>query len=365
MGTLSTRVKGAAGEVVTAQTYSDGDHEHVALEVATRPALHYIPRSIFFSNPTFGVNLNQNAAFGGTPDGIHNGTDSVLWTASALSGAWDFASTAQSNSGTRSIDATSTTNGDQALFSRSSAVSSASYTAISGFVYLTTFNATRHEIQITLRLAGANSSLTLDITDFVDVGQLDTWQKWVIPFDTILPTGSIDELLIQTVRASGNQPDYYLDDIQLEETGSIVYTCEPARGVRYEFDTLELFLVDALDTTLLNGTMPNLSYDKILGLPALSGGINLRLTTESEVRFSGTFSDLGDILFAAFEIIDIGCDGTNTFLKLRAKLSDFVVMRSESRDKIELTLSDNLSGLLRFRANIRGRERINADEGNQ
>ncbi|HUU35357.1 MAG TPA: hypothetical protein VMW48_14935, partial [Vicinamibacterales bacterium] len=40
----------------------------------------------FFSNDTYGADMNVNVAFGASPVGVHNGIDSVLWTGSAISG---------------------------------------------------------------------------------------------------------------------------------------------------------------------------------------------------------------------------------------------------------------------------------------
>ena len=87
----------------------------------------------------------------------------------------------------------------------------------------------------------------------------------------------------------------------------------------------------------------------------LANGITFRVTVDNEVFFSATFRDLGDLMIAAFNIEGSGCDGTNTFLKLTARLSEFVTLRSERRDKFEIIIADDLSGLLRFRANLRGR----------
>ena len=198
----------------------------------------------------------------------------------------------------------------------------------------------------------------INIADFVDTGTLNAWQKFTIPLSNFGVTGNIDQILIQTVRTAGQPPNYYLDTIQLEESGSIVYSAEPEKGFRYEFDSVDMLMVDALDTRLTDGTMPSLSYDQILALPALTNGVTLRFTQGGRVQFSGTFRDLADILFAAFTITAQGCDGTNTFVKFTANLSEFARMESSDNDKIEIIVSDDLSGLLRFRANIRGRELV-------
>jgi hypothetical protein len=328
---------------------------HRGLVVSTIPGLVWQANSKFFSNPVNGLNMNIDESASGTPDGINNGTDTVLWTASALTGTWDFASTTVAQAGTKSIDATATVNGDQALFTRSSAIDSGSYSSLSGYIYLTKFNPLGNQVLLSFRLAGANVGVVINIADFVDTGNLNVWLKFTIPLSTLELIGNVDEMVIQTVRSTGAQPDYYLDTVQLEESGSAIYTAEPEKGERYEFDTIELFMVDALGTTLTDNSMLNLSYDKFLGVTQLTNGIVLRLTRKGEITFNATFRDLGDILFAAFTIDAVGSDGTNTFLKLQAKLSDYARLEYDTRDKIEMIISDDLSGLLRFRANIRGR----------
>ena len=38
------------------------------------------PALLAFFNPTFGVDMNINAAFSGTPEPVHNGIDTIEWT---------------------------------------------------------------------------------------------------------------------------------------------------------------------------------------------------------------------------------------------------------------------------------------------
>lgn len=326
--------------------------------VASIPGLEYRPASLFLLDENGSPNINIDASASGTPDPIHDGTDTALWTASAASGTWDFASTTQSQAGTKSIDGTATVNGDQALITRGSTIDSSIYTAVTGYVYLTRFNNTRNELMLSFQFAGAVVGVPVDLTDFVDTATLNAWQQFTIPLSTIGVTGTIDEMLIEVVSTAGQPPDFFLDTIQLEEAGAVVYTASPGEGKRYEFNAIEFFIVDAVDTTLADATMPNLSYNKILGVTQLVNGISFRLTMGGIVRFDGTFRNLADMLFAAFEIVNMGCDGTNTFLKLRANLSDFARLETKSNDRVELTVSDDLSGLVQFRANLRGRQLV-------
>lgn len=57
----------------------------------------------FLINPVYGADMNVDVGFTGTPDKIHDGIDSVLWTASAISGTWDFSSTTHAKQGVSTV----------------------------------------------------------------------------------------------------------------------------------------------------------------------------------------------------------------------------------------------------------------------
>ncbi len=60
--------------------------EHDALVVATRDLKTYTSRTLFASNPTYGIEMAQDAAFGGGALLLHDGTDTVAWTFSEPTG---------------------------------------------------------------------------------------------------------------------------------------------------------------------------------------------------------------------------------------------------------------------------------------
>ena len=68
----------------TSAEIADGSGEMRGLVVATRPLKIYENKIIFFSNDTYGIDMNKDAASGGVPEKVHDGTDSVLWTASDI-----------------------------------------------------------------------------------------------------------------------------------------------------------------------------------------------------------------------------------------------------------------------------------------
>jgi len=77
---------GDSGKKIGATVENRGRTEQSALVVATRPLKVFQNAAGFFTNDEQGADLNQNGAFGGTPEGIHDGVDSTLWTASTIVG---------------------------------------------------------------------------------------------------------------------------------------------------------------------------------------------------------------------------------------------------------------------------------------
>jgi len=116
-------------------------------------------------------------------------------------------------------------------------------------------------------------------------------------------------------------------------------------------------MADALDTTLANASMPNISYDQILGVPELSIGISYQRFQDENVIFSATIRKLADLIqFAEVRIEDVICDGTNTFMTVKSTFIEPFILKSEDNDELRLTINDNLSGLLWLRAAIGTKE---------
>lgn len=70
-------------------------------------------------NDENGINMAVDGSFGGTPDGVHDGTDNVQWTATVDSGTkWTVDSTDQANTGTKSIKLDNGSIGDFLRFTR-------------------------------------------------------------------------------------------------------------------------------------------------------------------------------------------------------------------------------------------------------
>ena len=99
----------------------------------------------------------------------------------------------------------------------------------------------------------------------------------------------------------------------------------------------------------------------MLGISQLTNGLVLQSIRSNEIKFSATFTQLGDFLFAGFRILDSISDGTNTFLSLELMFSTTITLYSGTKDRVEFTVSDDLSPLISMRALLRGKERTEDD----
>ena len=322
--------------------------------------LHWTPTAIPLFNSTGSLEMAVNASVGGTPELIHNGTDTVQWTASALSGTWDFASTAQAQAGTKSIDATATVNGDEALLEDGTTTDMSGYVGVSGYIYVTRYSQTNDEMRLRFRSSGVNVGNSVDIGDYVDGTNQNAWLKFSIPKgDFGIDGQTVDEMVIQTISVSGQAPDYYLDTLQIEQTGGAEYFARPGTGKIFNFVKIRLQIVDALAGTLADGTMPALSYNKILGLTALAaGGITLQRVRKGEILFATSWNTLADMTYSGLAPTVNISDGTNTMLTLDLTLTTPAIMEDGEDDYVSISFAEDLSGLISMRAILVGNELI-------
>lgn len=328
------------------------------LMVYTEPFRDYIAQTKPMADSTGSIEANKNAAFSGTPDGVHNGGDNAYWTASALSGTWDFASTTVAQQGSASIDATSTVDNSVAQFERSSSINAANYAAITGYIYITGWpgGGGAKDVLLRVREAGADIGNSVNLSNYINTGILNSWLKFSIPFeDLVLGSNDFDQILITTrSTGGGSAPDYYLDTIQVEETGSYTFSVIPDNGTKLHVSRLSMVMVDAYNGTLADSSHPNIKYNQFLGVSKLSNGINFRLVTDGITRFNGIFKQHADFLTFPGLTTTSGGDATNTWIKYDILFDYPFVLDSRTSDSFTMTLSDDLSGLLYFRVFVRG-----------
>jgi len=340
-----------SGDKLQASVDDSNGEEEKALVVATRPLKTYTNTLKFFTNDTYGADMNQNAAAGGTPIGIHNGIDDVWWTASAISGTWDFNSAVQQHSGSFGIDGTATKKDDTAQFAKGSDQILTGYVSVSGWVYLTAWGAGTQHLSFYGWDAGVIVGASVNIDDYINTGTLGSWQKFVIPLGDMGLVGQTLSSFRLTVEATSTPPDYYLDDIQIEETGApIKFSLQPALGTRLHVNSFQILMADAFTGVVADGTMPGIPYDSLLGVAKLTTGIGYRRVTNGEILSSANITQFLDFMaFSNAQITGSGSDGTNTWVTVNMQFTEPVILKAEDEDEMSLTVNDDLSGLLVLR----------------
>ena len=166
-----------------------------------------------------------------------------------------------------------------------------------------------------------------------------------------LVCGTIDAIRVKTIDTGVvDPPDYYLDDIQIEEdVNPVEFTIKPNSDKWLYVNTYSIFIADAYTSTLADATIPFLSYNKLLGVTSLENGILYRRVIDGKIPLSFPFRNLGEILsFPGANLLNYGGDGTNAFLKILVDLHEPIILKSEDEDEISFEVSDNLTGLLKL-----------------
>jgi hypothetical protein len=317
----------------------------------------------FLSNDTYGICLNQNIAFSGCPELVHNGGDTAAWTATAITGTWDFASCAQSSGGVASIDATATVNGNEARFTDAccGSVTGGCATALTGKIYITSWSTSgTKDVQFRVQNCGTDIGCTVCLSNYICCQVFCSWLSFAIP-NACLGIGNqtFNQLVVETVDIGGGQaPNYYLDCIQFEAAGTPArFTIPLTSDRKYEVRCMKIQLIDALNPSVTNGTVPGLSYNKILNVCQLSTGISIINQSNGIVTFSGSMRNIADLIqLTPIKIEDIISDGTNTLLTLRAHFNRPLLFDPRKNDNLIFIVSENLSGLIQFRVSLVGDE---------
>jgi len=338
--------------------------ERQALVVATRPLKELQNQIKFFTNSDYGANLNQNAAFGGSEVEIHNGEDDTYWTASSIVGGsrWGFASTDQQHAGSNSIDGTSTINNDIAQFAKGSPQALGGYTAISGWIYISNWTDTGTK-EINIYGWDTNTSLivgiSVNIGDYININNVGSWQQFSISLnDLALTAETINSIRIGIVDiGAGAAPNFYLDDIQIEETGSpIAFTVEPDSGTWLRVKGFNVIIADDYINTLENASAPKIPYNTLLGVGKLDSGIIYRRTQNGEIVSTASITQFLDIMsFSKATITGTGGDGSNSWVTVHIEFTEEVILKGEFADSMSLTISEDLSGLLDFKMSASAR----------
>jgi hypothetical protein len=335
----------------------DGRDGKPGLLVYNEERLQWKQRTILFLGEDGSRNMNVDGTTSGTPENIHNGIDNVYWTAVATIGTWTFNSLEQGNP-TRSIKAVGMSDGDVATISKGSDLDFSGFEAVSGQIYITKVNVANNELNLAFFDDGLPIGNAIDMLDYVDSGTLDAWHQFIVPkADFGILSQDVDACTISIVRTVGAAPGFYIDNLKIEESAGVAFTARPASNKTFEYSRIELYFEDALASTLADGTMPFININGILGItPAV--GFSLQRFENREAQISLSFNNVSDMMSATFYRFDSGSDGTNTYLKLAADLSNNSKLVQKNDDRHVITINGDFTGLLNFRAYLIGRELV-------
>ena len=356
---LSSEIVGSQGDSGKAgllkanvQPFSVFGGKHAGLVVLHKEFQEFKPNLIPFTNATFGNAMNQNVAFGGTPELIFDGgSGGTEWTGSSSDGEWDFA-----DAGVVTVD--HAPDGTVALFSKGSTISSGSYTALTGSVDLDNYSPATQSMDVQFQIGGVPVGDPVVLDSFINTGDFAS-QTFTIPLANFNLGGvNVDEFTITVNRSAGHNPHVSFDDFTMQETGTPAIFKAFAADTKSDFHVskVRFVLVDAIAGTVANGTMQGLAYDQILGVSSLANGINVQVVSDGVAEISASLKQLSDMLGIGADITESTSDGVNTMIVVELVFSQPVILRRglEDQDFISITISDDLSGLLIFTGAARG-----------
>jgi len=199
------------------------------------------------------------------------------------------------------------------------------------------------------------------LEDYFDYDNYDIYQFINIPLtDMGIESSSLDAFRIENeAREGGKSPKFYVDNMNLETTGvPLIYTVKPDRGTWLHVKAFQTTFVDAFDNTLADASVPNLSYDKILGMTPVAGYIYKRYSEgKSDPISEQRITSLLDLLSLPYSNLTSSIsDKTNTLITIANEYPDNIpyVLKSESLDEMTFTIEDDFSTLLFFRIALTG-----------
>lgn len=344
-----------------------GGDEKNALVVATRPLKSYFNKLSFFSNPNYGNALNQDASAGGTPEQVHNGTDTVLWTGSSITGVKvTFNSTDQNHTpaGTQSVRVDNPSLGDIFQFAKGSDIDCNNYITLTFWIYIDKDYSLGDVIEVYGYDSATASKVgnSVDIKSYFQYGDFAVWQKASIPLvDLGISTSTIvDSLRFEIISATGKTPKFYLDDIQFEESGNpIVFSVEPVRGSWLHVVGFSIIYVDEFDSRLLSNSMPVIPYHGFFGLSGLGSGMVYRRIQGQKILSSYAIKSHIDLMsFSNATVSGCGSDGVYSWASVNIDFDYPAVLKSEDNDALTLTITEDFSPLVSLKISVGGYEEI-------
>ena len=317
----------------------------------------------FALNPDLGFQMAIDASFSGTPEKIHNGTDSVEWAGSNITGSSVTFSSTDTNppllgswptSGTKSIKIDRASVNDVWEFNRGSSTSGSSWVAISMNVYIASGWTSGDSVAIYAYDSNTTSQVgdSVLIEDYINEFDFSVDQEIGIPLtDMNIGSSSFDAIRMEIVGKHGVAPVWYMDAIKLQETsGSEEFKVSAPTGTKYYVSEFKFTYIGLNTTTLPDGTMPRLTYNGILNTPKLGQGIGFARIKDGKTIFDARVTCLADSTRAGAVLENVYADNTTAHMTLNTKFTAPVLLDSRYDDSIAVTIRDDLSGLLSFTA---------------
>lgn len=340
--------------------------EDTGLVVATREHKSYLTKTVFFTNPTYGREMAQDAAFGGTPVLVHDGTDTGAWTFSEPTGAkWEADSTDQYYADSKALKSANSNVGDVMQVINNvgpgTDIDMSGYTAITMWIYVDSDWIVGDSVILYAYVDGGLVGNSVKLEDYFPFGTHDRWHYINIPLaDLGIADISIDAFLIEiNARAGAKSPTFFIDEWYIQQTGApIDFMVEPDKGTWFHLKAFQTTIVDAVSADNADSTMLELSYDQLLDMTPTTGYVYKRYTEgNTDPIFEARVTSLLDLLsFPYSKINNSISDGTNTLITIENVYPtgmDFI-LKAEDLDRLVFTLEDNFSELLFFRICAQG-----------
>jgi hypothetical protein len=333
------------------------------LVVYTEPRQDFYSRFLVFESSGNGANMNVDASTSGVDLPIHDGTDTILWAGSNVTGTKvDFASTNQAYTGTKSIEFNGMNNGDIAQIANITPVSMpGNYVALSFAVYVSANWSAGDDIVIYGHdtVGGATVGTPVSLKAYFDRLNTGVWQLAQIPLtDMNLENSSVDSFRIEVTSTQASKPVWYMDVLALEGAAGSQpqkFSIKANNSSRFYAKSLLVEIANNISTTLADNSMYNLDYTSFLG-ESMTLGLQFSVTSNNELLRTYIVKDLGDMMGRGFLIKNAISNGTNTYLTLQLDLPEPIILDSQFIDEISITVNDDLSGLSKFRTTAIGYE---------
>lgn len=316
-------------------------------------------RSSFFVNPSYGSNMNRDFSIVQTAENVHNGNDNTYWTATIITGQpsdFNFSSITQAHTGTQSINCVPSEAGDSFQLEDEAVLhSGGDYNRFIGWVYVdgnwVNRNSNVYIILYNTNLGLQVSSETVNLDNYVDGSNVGEWQRFNIPMTDFGNISDDFNAIRFTIGTSISVPDFYLDDLVLEDLGANnnIFSIKPPVGKWWYVDGIAIAIVSSYNSSLTDSSVPNIPYNGLLGVPLLNG-IQYQRVENGETQFTFSINNLIDIVNQYNGVItNSGYDGNYTWIKVDIGFKYPFLLKSETEDHVSFTLSDDLSGLQYFR----------------